>query len=123
MTSWGGEGTIMEGEGQGKGKLYSYFNNIRVRSFILNGAPISLKSRTPGVTDDSAISENGLFEHDAWRRGRAPGAMRGASAINCRWIRNASGRGLRRRAWIGPRFHAFAGHPLPLWGPARPKPK
>jgi hypothetical protein len=88
----------MERQVQGKGKLYSYFNNIRVRSFILNGAPISLKSRTPGVTDDSAISENGLFEHDAWRRGRAPGGMRGASAMNRSCIRNASDRALRRRA-------------------------
>jgi len=31
-------------------KLYNDLNNIRVRSFILNGAPIPLKSRTPGVT-------------------------------------------------------------------------
>jgi hypothetical protein len=32
-------------------KLYSYFNNIRVRSFVLNGAPLAYKTTNISVLD------------------------------------------------------------------------
>jgi len=43
------------------GTLYRYFNHIRVRSFILSGAPFANKTANPG--HEAALGQNRLFQH------------------------------------------------------------